>query len=231
MALESYILDIDFAATLPSWDGCQIRYAHSFISPRPCSSRGHSDPSPCQIFSALTEKAKWTGIAVVGLLLAIIVFLSFFDWNMSRPALAREITAKTGRPTSIDGDLKVRLWSWNPRAGVNGLSLKNPPWADRDLMFGATRITISVSLGRLLRGQIVLPEGKPLGADDQLGARFQRTCQLGTRHQGGHPESQHQARQVADSAALDYRKRQGARRRSDSQTHFQRLFGGRREGG
>jgi uncharacterized protein involved in outer membrane biogenesis len=103
-------------------------------------------------------KTKWAGIVLLSLVLVVVIFLSFFNWNSLRPALGRVITAKTGRPASIDGDLKVHLWSWNPTAEVNGLSLKNPKWADRDLMFGAKRITISVSLGRLLRGQIVLPQ-------------------------------------------------------------------------
>jgi AsmA family protein len=103
-------------------------------------------------------KTKWAGIVLFSLVLVVIIFLSFFNWNSLRPALGRVITAKTGRAASIDGDLKIQLWSWNPTAEINGLSLKNPKWADRDLMFGAKRITISVSLGRLLRGQIVLPQ-------------------------------------------------------------------------
>src|ERR1017187_10400825 len=103
-------------------------------------------------------QTKWAGIILLSLVLVVVIFLSFFNWNLLRPALARVITAKTGRPASIDGDLKVHLWSWNPTAEVNGLSLKNPKWANRDLMFGVKRITLSVSLGRLLRGQIVLPQ-------------------------------------------------------------------------
>jgi uncharacterized protein involved in outer membrane biogenesis len=103
------------------------------------------------------RKTQWTMLGVVGVLLAIAIFLALFDWNLLRPALAARITAATGRPTSIDGDLKVHPWSWNPSAEVNGLTLENPPWADRRNMFSAKRITISVSLGRLLRGQLVLP--------------------------------------------------------------------------
>jgi AsmA family protein len=109
-------------------------------------------------FFRTRTKTKWAGIVLFSLVLVVVIFLSFFNWNSFRPALGRMITAKTGRPASIDGDLKVHLWSWNPTAEVNGLGLKNPKWADRDLMFGAKRITISVSLGRLLRGQIVLPQ-------------------------------------------------------------------------
>ncbi|MDB6083532.1 MAG: AsmA family protein, partial [Gammaproteobacteria bacterium] len=128
-------------------------------------------------------KAKWTGIVILGLLAAIVVFLSFFDWNALRPALAREITAKTGRPTSIDGDLRVHLWSWNPTAEVNGLTIRNPPWADRDLMFGAKRITISLSLGLLLRGQIVLPQITLLEPTINLerDAQGRASWELGTR--------------------------------------------------
>jgi uncharacterized protein involved in outer membrane biogenesis len=95
---------------------------------------------------------------VGGILLLVICVLAFIDWNILRPFIARQITVKTGRAATIDGDLKVHLWSWNPTAEINGLTLKNPPWADRDLMFGAKRITLSVSLGRLLRGQIVIPQ-------------------------------------------------------------------------
>jgi hypothetical protein len=40
---------------------------------------------------------------------------------------------------------------------VDGLTMKNPPWAQRDQMFRAERLIVSVSLGRLLRGQLVLP--------------------------------------------------------------------------
>jgi len=104
------------------------------------------------------KKTKWGGIILLSFVLVVVIFLSFFDWNLLRPALGRVITAKTGRSASIDGDLRVQLWSWNPTAEINGLRLRNPKWADRDLMFGAKRITVSVSVGRLLRGQIVLPQ-------------------------------------------------------------------------
>jgi uncharacterized protein involved in outer membrane biogenesis len=101
---------------------------------------------------------KWTLIALSILILILVVGLSLVDWNVLRPTIAARITAATGRAASINGDLKVHLWSWNPTAQVNNLEIKNPSWADRDLMFGAKQITISVSLGHLLRGQLVLPQ-------------------------------------------------------------------------
>src|ERR1700716_2276057 len=110
--------------------------------------------------SFFTEHRRSTLAAIVvgGFLLVIVCVLAFMDWNKLRPPLAREITAKTGRPASIDGDLKVQLWSWTPSAEINGLTIKNPPWADRDIMVGAKRMCVRVSLGRLFRVQIVIPQ-------------------------------------------------------------------------
>jgi uncharacterized protein involved in outer membrane biogenesis len=111
-----------------------------------------------QDFFRSRPKAKWAGIILIAVAAALVLVLALFDWNLLRPALAKEITAKTGRQTTIAGDLRVHLWSWNPSIEVNEISLKNPSWADRPIMFGARRIGISVSLARLLRGQLVIPE-------------------------------------------------------------------------
>jgi AsmA family protein len=104
------------------------------------------------------KKTAWAAVIVGAMVFALILFLILFDWNMLRPLVAREITARTGRAASIEGDLKVHLFSWTPSAEIEGVRLKNPPWADRELMFGAKQISVSVSLGRLLRGQIVIPQ-------------------------------------------------------------------------
>lgn len=103
------------------------------------------------------RKTKWAALVVGGLLGILVIAVALFDWNLLRPPLARFITAKTGRAAAIDGDLKVHVFSFTPSAEVNGFSLKNPAWADRPIMFSAKRISASVSLGRLLRGQIVIP--------------------------------------------------------------------------
>jgi hypothetical protein len=106
------------------------------------------------------KKSAWAAAIAGVAAIAIILFLYLFDWNMLRSAVAREITAKTGRAASIDGDLKVHLFSWTPTAEINGFTLKNPSWADRQLMFAAKQITLSVNLGRLLRGQVIIPQIK-----------------------------------------------------------------------
>jgi AsmA family protein len=104
------------------------------------------------------KKSTWAAIVAGVLSILAIVLVFFLDWNMLRPTIAAAITARTGRVASIDGDLKVHLLSWTPSAEINGLTLQNPPWADRKLMFEAKQITLSVSVGRLLRGQIVIPQ-------------------------------------------------------------------------
>jgi uncharacterized protein involved in outer membrane biogenesis len=108
-------------------------------------------------FPAVHTRLRGLAIAFGALLVALVLFLTLFNWNYFRPTLAHLIAEKTGRPASIDGNLTVHLWSWNPGAEVDGLTLHNPRWAANDVMFHADRLSVSVSLGRLLRGQLVLP--------------------------------------------------------------------------
>jgi AsmA family protein len=111
--------------------------------------------------TAFFRTHKWFSallIGLAGLVLLVILLLAFFDWNLFRPALARAITAKTGRPAAINGDLRVHAFSWNPHADIHGLTLKNPSWAAHDTMISVKDISVTVSLARLLRGQLVIPE-------------------------------------------------------------------------
>ena len=108
-------------------------------------------------FFGAHPKTKWAAITGAVFFALVVLALALFDWNLLRPTLTKVITAKTGRQASIDGDLRVHVFSFTPSAEVNGFGLRNPAWADRPEMFSAKRITVSVSLGRLLRGQIVIP--------------------------------------------------------------------------
>jgi uncharacterized protein involved in outer membrane biogenesis len=133
-------------------------------------------------FSPAHPVSRRLGIGLVVLVCAIAVLLTFFDWNLLRPALARKISAETGRRASIDGDLKVHIWSWNPGAELNDITLLNPPWADRRLMFGARRLTFRVSLANLLRGRVVIPEIALIEPtlDLERDARGRASWELGT---------------------------------------------------
>jgi AsmA family len=107
--------------------------------------------------------------------------------------------------------LKVHLWSWNPTAEINGLTLKNPPWADRDLMFGAKQITLSVSLGRLFRGQIVIPQIEMIEPVINLerDSQGRASWQLGTNT--GTPKDLYQASKNPRDPQTSYQRRSVAR--------------------
>ncbi len=102
----------------------------------------------------------WAMVVIAGVVITTFLLLAFVDGNVFKPAVARAISARTGRQAVIAGDLKLHLLSWTPSAEIDGLSLTNPEWADKPLMFEVKQIGLSVSLGRLLRGQIVIPQIK-----------------------------------------------------------------------
>jgi uncharacterized protein involved in outer membrane biogenesis len=121
--------------------------------------------------------------ALTFLVLVILVALVVLNSNLLRPTLEHAISSKTGRETKINGNLHTHLLSWSPTLEINDITIKNPPWAAKPLMFGADRIRLSMNLGRLLRGQIVLPEVsvmKPV-INLERGKSGRASWELGTR--------------------------------------------------
>lgn len=93
-----------------------------------------------------------------GVLLALaVIFVAWFDWNMMKPYIERQVTGKTGREFAIQGDLDVKL-SLNPLISIEGLSLANADWGTGQPMLGVNKLSFRVSLTDLLTGDIVLPE-------------------------------------------------------------------------
>jgi uncharacterized protein involved in outer membrane biogenesis len=113
-------------------------------------------------------KTTWAFGSLVALALLLLLVAALFDWNLARGPIARLITAKTGRSAAIVGDLKVHLWSWTPQVDIHGLHIANPDWAKHPVMFDADTISVSVRLGRLLWGQIVLPKVEVVGPQVNL---------------------------------------------------------------
>jgi uncharacterized protein involved in outer membrane biogenesis len=99
---------------------------------------------------------KWTAVSVIGLFAAIVIAASLADWNALRRPIARVVSAKTGHATSIDGNLSVRLWSWNPTVTVEDVNIQNPPWAAHGRMLSVPKAVVQISLGHLLTGKLVL---------------------------------------------------------------------------
>jgi AsmA family protein len=111
----------------------------------------------------MNKTARGRGVlrraGIVGGLVAlvVVVFALLFEWNWLRPPVAWYIAARTGRPVSIDGNLSVHLWSWQPELTLQELAIGNPPWARHAVMLQVDRLTISMSIPRLLRGELLLP--------------------------------------------------------------------------
>jgi uncharacterized protein involved in outer membrane biogenesis len=146
----------------------------------------------------LADHPKTRGFLIVlgTLVLLIVLFALFFDWNHFRPTLARIISEKTGRHTVIRGNLRVHLWSFEPSAEIDGLTMDNPPWAQHAVMFTADELTVSVSLGRLLRGQVVLPQIKVVrpAIDVERDAKGRASWEFGTEE--GRPQKSSQPAKI-----------------------------------
>jgi uncharacterized protein involved in outer membrane biogenesis len=146
----------------------------------------------------LADRPKTRGllIALGVLVLLVVLFSLFFDWNLFRPTLARMISEKTGRHTVIRGNLRVHLWSFEPSAEIDGLTMDNPPWTQHAVMFTADELTVSVSLGRLLRGQVVVPQIKVVrpAIDVERDAKGRASWEFGTRE--GRPQKSSQPAKI-----------------------------------
>lgn len=87
----------------------------------------------------------WIG-GIIAFLLLVVLILSLLDWNALRGPLSRMISRDIERPVSINGNLRVHLFSWTPSAEVEGLTIGNPDWAGKDNMVELPRLYVAVVL-------------------------------------------------------------------------------------
>jgi uncharacterized protein involved in outer membrane biogenesis len=114
-------------------------------------------PSRFAAFYRIPAPIRWVGGSIALLVLAIVLFLWWFNWNMLRGPIAREASIISGRPISIQGDLKVHLLTWTPTASVGGLKVGNPAWMKGGDLADVGTLTVSVKLLPLLVGRLELP--------------------------------------------------------------------------
>jgi uncharacterized protein involved in outer membrane biogenesis len=104
---------------------------------------------------------KWTGVTLLALLFAAVVTLYFLDWNQMRGPIGRYLSHRTGREVRIDGNLSVKLFSWQPRIDAGGLYIGNPQWARTSANTAqAAKVNdfvVELRLLPLFRGHLVLP--------------------------------------------------------------------------
>src|SRR5438552_4042069 len=102
---------------------------------------------------------KWTGITLLALLLGAVITLYFLDWNQMRGPLGRYLSHRMAREVRLDGNLSVKLFSWQPRIEAQNLYIGNPQWAATPTSHAGTVSDLKVELRLLplLRGRLVLP--------------------------------------------------------------------------
>lgn len=101
---------------------------------------------------------KLIGIIVAGglgvLVAALLLFVTFADWNAFRGPIARFASAATGREIAITGDLRVNPWSWTPEIRVKGLRIGNQArFRDQGLFANVADADASIRLLPLLFGR------------------------------------------------------------------------------
>src|ERR1700761_1380769 len=71
---------------------------------------------------------RWAGALILGLIVTAIVILYFLDWNQMRGPISRYLSAKTGREVRLDGNLAVKLFTWQPSVDAHDVYVGNPKW-------------------------------------------------------------------------------------------------------
>ena len=76
---------------------------------------------------------RWSLAIIVSLLLGLLIYLYFLDWNTMRGPVGRYVSHRLGREVRIEGDLKVHLFSWTPSFSAEHVTVANPPWVQQKL--------------------------------------------------------------------------------------------------
>ena len=102
---------------------------------------------------------KWSGITLIALLVGVLVTLYFLDWNQMRGPIGRYLSHHTGREIRLDGNLSVKLFSWQPSIDAQNITIGNPSWLAGQPGHAATvkALRVEVRLMPLLSGRLILP--------------------------------------------------------------------------
>jgi uncharacterized protein involved in outer membrane biogenesis len=100
---------------------------------------------------------RWTGGVFSALIVASLLVLYFLDWNQFRGPIGRYLSSKYEREVRIDGDLRVKLFSRQPRIDVGSLYIGNPGWVGRLQGANIRHARVELRLFPLFRGDLILP--------------------------------------------------------------------------
>ena len=98
------------------------------------------------------KKILWIGAAtLLGLIIALYILLSTYDYNSLKPQIERAVKDETGRELVLGGQINLRL-GLSPALVVENLVFKNAPWGSRPDMMSLKRLEIRVALLPLIVG-------------------------------------------------------------------------------
>jgi AsmA family protein len=105
----------------------------------------------------VSKRRGWILGTLGAVALLLLVVLVLFDWNWLKGPIESQVSGRLGRPFQINGDLDVQL-SLQPTITVDGAELGNAPWGSETPMAKIARAEVTVDLGELLHGEVVLPK-------------------------------------------------------------------------
>lgn len=108
---------------------------------------------------AAARQRRWqrVGLALLGVLLALVLLVVFFPWDLLRGPLNRYVSERTGRTFEITRHLDVRLGR-TITVVADGIVFANPQWAREPYLVQAEGAEIQLRLGPLLQRRVVIPQ-------------------------------------------------------------------------
>lgn len=106
-----------------------------------------------------THRRLWLrlGGVLLGVVVALLLVIAFFPWDVLRQPLNRYVSEKTGRKFEITRRLDVDLGWRLATIKFDGVEFANPSWAREPYLVRAERAEFDISFWQLLAQRIVLP--------------------------------------------------------------------------
>ena len=95
-------------------------------------------------------------VTFIATIISVVIIISSTDPNKYKEDISTSIEKIIGRNVKINGDLKWRIFSFEPAIKIEELSIENEPWGKDKNIFTAQNITAIVSLKHLLKREIAL---------------------------------------------------------------------------
>lgn len=96
-------------------------------------------------------------IVLIVLLLAPVVAALYLNQDHTKSIISSFVRNETGRSLTIHGDVGAK-WSWSPVIYAEQVKIGNRDWARTPHAISIDRISISLSFGELIRGQLKVTE-------------------------------------------------------------------------